>query len=104
MNQVLICLKKNNEIFKLDVLDTKRRELVALGYAIRVGNLESIPRHVKKALDAGATPDEIQEVAEFILGNKHLLYSIVELQKALDFEESERHKYINVINDCKEGQ
>jgi len=104
MKQVLVCLKKNNGVFKLDVLDAKRRELVALGCAIRVGNLESIPIHVKKALDAGASPNEIQKVAEFILGDKYLLYSIVELQKALDFEESERHKYINVVNDCKEGQ
>ena len=103
MDQVLVCLKKNNGVYKLDVLDNRRKELVALGNAIRVGNLESIPRHVKKALDAGASPREIQKVAEFILGDKHLLYAIMALQKALDFEESERHKYIFVVDDCREG-
>jgi len=102
MDQVLICLKKNNGIIKLDLLDTRRKELVALGNAIRIGNLECIPRQVKKALDAGATPDDIHEVAEFIFRDKHLFYSIVALQKALNFEESERQKYISVVNDCKE--
>ena len=103
MNQVLVCLKKNNGVFKLDVLDSRRKELVALGKAIRVNDFESIPRHVKKALDAGASPREIHELAEFILGDKHLLFSIVALQKALNFEESERHDYISVVDDCREG-
>lgn len=101
MNQVLVCLK-NNGVIKLDVLDTRRKELVALGNAIRVGDHKSIPRHVKKALDAGASSDDIQKVAEFILGDKHLLCSLVALQKALDFEESDRHDYISVVEDCRE--
>ena len=102
MNQVLVCLKKNNGVIKLDVLDNRRKELVALGNALRVGDLESIPKHVKKALDAGASPDEIQEVAEFILGNNQIFYSMVTLLKALNFEESERQDYISVVDDCRE--
>ena len=102
MNQVLVCLKKNNGVIKLDVLDSRRKQLVALGNAIRNGHAESIPIHVKKALDAGASPNEIHEVADFILGYRNLLSSIVTLQKALEFEESERKKYISVVDDCRE--
>jgi hypothetical protein len=37
MEQVLICLQKNNGDIRLDVLDIKRRELVEIGYALRMG-------------------------------------------------------------------
>ena len=54
MEQGLICLKKNG-VVNIDVLDSRRRELVALGKAILTGNNCSIAKHVEKALDAGAS-------------------------------------------------
>lgn len=102
MNQVLICLKEKNGSIRLDVLDSWRKELVALGKSIRTGDLKSIPNHVRKSLDAGASPKDIQMVAEFILGDKKLLSSILALQKALSYEESNRKDYISIIDDCKE--
>ena len=102
MNQVLICLKKNNGKIRLDVLDSRRKELVALGNAIRLGNLESIPRHVKNALDAKASADDILKVAEFIIGDKQLLSSIIVLKKALDYEKNDRHNHISILDDCRE--
>jgi hypothetical protein len=102
MNQVLVCLKKNNGIIRLDTLDSWRKELVELGNAIRVGDLVSIPRHVRKALDAGASSDDIKKVAEFILGDRQLLSSILILQRSLDLEESDRHDFISIVDDCRE--
>ena len=102
MEQVLVCLKKNNGSIGLDVLDTKRKELVAIGNAIRAGCVGSISKHVKKALDGGASPEEIQEVVEYVLGDGRLLSSIAELLRALQFEENDRHGYISVVDDCRE--
>lgn len=101
MNQVLVCLKKK-EGYNLDVLDTRQKELVALGNVIRKGKTSSIAQHVKKALDSGATSDDILKVASFILGDKHLLNSIMELLTALSYEEANRHDYISAVDDCRE--
>ena len=103
MNQVLICLQKNNGNIKLDVLDNRRKELVAIGNAIRAGCMDSIQMHVKKALNVGASPEEIRRVVEYILGDGRLLSSISELLKALRFEETDRHGYISVVDDCREN-
>lgn len=102
MEQVLVCLKKNNGSIRLDVLDTKRKELVAIGNTIRAGCIGSISKHVKKALDSGASPKEIQKVVEYVLGNGQLLRSIAEVLRALEFEENDRQGYISVVDDCRE--
>ena len=103
MNQVLACLQKNHENIRLDVLDSRRKELVAIGNAIRAGCVDTIPMHVKKALNAGASPEEIQKVVEYILGDGRLLSSISELLRSLRFEENDRHVYISVVDDCREN-
>jgi hypothetical protein len=102
MNQVLVCLKNRNT-YNIGVLDKKQKELVELGNTIRKGKTESIAHHVKSALDAGATNDDILTVASFILGDKKILNSIIELIMALSFEESKRRDYISVVEDCRES-
>jgi AhpD family alkylhydroperoxidase len=103
MNQVLICLQKNNGNIRLDLLDRRRQELVAIGNAIRAGCVDSISMHVEKALEAGASPKEIQKVVEYILGDGRLLNSISELLRALRFGEADRHGYISIVDDCREN-
>jgi alkylhydroperoxidase/carboxymuconolactone decarboxylase family protein YurZ len=102
MNQVLVCLKKKNGNIRLDILDSRRKELVALGNTIRAGDLASLPKQISNALDAGASQDEIRMVAEFIVGDKHLFSAIQIMQKTLNYEESKRKKYISIVDDCKE--
>jgi len=80
----------------MDVLDPWRKQLVGLGNAIRNGDTASIPRHVKDALDAGATREDIQQVVEFIIGDEGLLRSILILKEALDFEGNIRRDYISL--------
>ena len=72
MDQVLICLKKNNGNIRIDALDEKRRELVALGNAIRVSDLDSILNHLKYAKEAGASYDEIRQVVRFMIEGKNM--------------------------------
>jgi 4-carboxymuconolactone decarboxylase len=43
-------------------LDEKTRELVKLGQAIGVGSEGAVHSHTRKAVDAGATPEEIRHV------------------------------------------
>jgi hypothetical protein len=59
--------------------------------------------HVKKSLDSGASTEEILKVVEYILGDGKLLISIVELLRALQFEENDRHGCISVVDDCREN-
>jgi len=101
MNQVLICLKNKNRI-NLGVLDGRQKELVELGNVIRLGKTELISSHVKKALDSGATKEDILCVVSFILGDEKLLNAIIELLSALSFEEANRSEYISIIDDCRE--
>jgi hypothetical protein len=53
--------------------------------------------HFCKALDRGWSREDILEVVSCILGNKNLLYSIIELLTCLSFEEANRHEYIDVL-------
>lgn len=101
MRQVLIHLEKKNGL-KLDKLTAKQRELIALGNSLVAGNAHSISHHVRKALDTGATKKDILKVASFVIGDTHLLLSIIELLRALRFEESDRASYISVVEDCTE--
>ena len=101
MKQVLICLERKNSM-KPDELTAKQKELIALGTSLITGNIHSITLHVKKALDEGATKNEILKVASFAIGNKRLLISIIELLRALRFEETDRKDYISIIDDCRE--
>ena len=101
MKQVLIYLEKKNGL-KADVLSAKQRELIALGTSLIAGNTHSISNHVNKALNEGATKNDILKVASFAIGNTRLLLSIIELIRALEFEENDRKSYISVIEDCRE--
>ena len=101
MEQVLVCLKSNG-VIKIDVLDTWRKELVALGKAILSGNKHSIETHVSAALDAGASHEDIMKVVAFIMSDNRLLTSILELIKTLSYEESRRTEHISIINDVRE--
>lgn len=102
MNQVLICLIKNNGRIRLDVLDKRRTELVALGNALRVGDVKAISKHVKKALDEGATVEDIKKVAAFVVGDDQLVRSLLKLQRVLNYEATMRHGHISIIDDCRE--
>ena len=101
MQQVLICLKKKKDLY-LGVLNTRQKELVALGNAIRSGNKYSIKTRVKKALDAGASFDEILEVLAIIIGDKLFLTSILETLGILRYETNRRAPFISIIDDVRE--
>ena len=101
MQQVLICLKKKKGLY-LGVLDTRQKELVALGNAIRAGNTYSIATRVKKALDAGAPIEEILKVLAFIVGDERLLSSIMEILSILRYENDRRAPWISVVDDVRE--
>ncbi len=51
-----------NEIHELGALDEKTRRLVKLAYAIAIGSEGATHAHVRKALNAGCTEDEIFQV------------------------------------------
>jgi AhpD family alkylhydroperoxidase len=68
------------------VLDTRTKELVAVGTAITARCKYCIAIHVEKALNAGATAEEILEVATvaILMGGGPALTYIVEVKKALE--------------------
>jgi len=101
MDLVLVYLKKYGAI-SIDVLDNKRKELVALGNILRSECNEDIATQIEKALDAGATRYDILKVVGFILGDIRLLNSIIELLRILNYEENKRSEYISVIDDVRE--
>ena len=101
MQQVLVCLKKKG-VINLDVLDTKRKELVTLGIAIKAGCKRDIATHIEKALDAGASREDILKVVAFIIGDTRLFISILELLKVLSYEENQRTECISVVDDVRE--
>ena len=101
MEQVLICLKKN-KIINVNVLDNRRRELIALGMGIIAGDINSIAGLVEKAINAGATREDILKIITYIVGDERLLSSIIELLRALDYEENQRAEVISVLNDVRE--
>lgn len=73
------------------VLDTKTKELIALGMAITARCTYCIGIHVNKALHAGVTHAEIVEVCKvaMLMGGGPAMTYIAEVKKALDlFEKS----------------
>ncbi len=68
------------------VLDLKTKELIAIGTALTARCKYCIALHVKKALDAGATRDEILEAATvaILMGGGPAMTYVVDLKKALD--------------------
>ncbi len=101
MNQVLVSLKMPG-IFNLEILDDKRKELVLLGNILRYGEINAIADQVRKTFDAGATCEDICKVASFVIRDKKIFNTIVELLRAIRYEENKRTPYISVIDDCKE--
>jgi AhpD family alkylhydroperoxidase len=71
---------------KEGVLDTKTKELVALGTAITARCKYCIAIHVENALRVGATKEEIFEVATVavLMGGGPAMTYIVEVRKALE--------------------
>jgi AhpD family alkylhydroperoxidase len=74
------------QVLKEGTLDTKTKELITVGTAITARCKYCIALHVKKALDAGATRDEIFEAATvaMMMGGGPAMTYIVEVKKALD--------------------
>jgi len=71
---------------KEGVLDTKTKELVAVGTSITARCKYCIAIHVEKALNAGASREEILEVATvaILMGGGPAMTYVVEVKKALD--------------------
>ncbi len=67
-------------------LDLKTKELIALGMGLTARCTYCIGIHTEKALNAGATPEELWEVATVavLMGGGPALTYVAELQKALD--------------------
>lgn len=67
-------------------LDTKTKELIALGTAITARCKYCIALHVKKSLEVGATREEILEAAtvSILMGGGPALTHVAEVKKALD--------------------
>lgn len=74
------------KVLKEGTLDTKTKELITLGTAITARCKYCIALHVKKALDAGATKEEIMETATvaILMGGGPAMTYVVEVKKALD--------------------
>ncbi len=73
-------------VLKEGVLDTKTKELIAIGTAITARCKYCIAIHVEKALNAGATKEEILEAAAvaMLMGGGPAMTYIVEVKKALE--------------------
>jgi alkylhydroperoxidase/carboxymuconolactone decarboxylase family protein YurZ len=101
MEQVLISLKMPG-IISLGILDHKRKELVLLGNILRSGEINAISKQLRKTFDAGATRENILTVASFVIGDSTVLNVIIELLKAIRYEENNRAQNISILEDCKE--
>lgn len=80
--------KLHNEAIKDGALSTKNKELIALGIAIAVRCTGCIQCHVKAAIDAGATREEICEavgVAILMSGGPGTVYGSMALEAADQF-------------------
>ncbi len=77
------------EVLCDNVLDTKTKELIALGMAITARCAYCIGIHVGKALHAGCTHAEIVEVCKvaMLMGGGPAMTYIAEVKKALDMYE-----------------
>lgn len=75
-----------NEVLKEGTLDTKTKELITLGTAITARCKYCIAIHVKKALDAGATKEEILEASSvaILMGGGPAMTYVTDVKKALD--------------------
>ena len=78
-----------NEVLCDCVLDTKTKELIALGMAITARCSYCIGIHVGKAMHAGVTHAEIVEVCKvaMLMGGGPAMTYIAEVKKALDMYE-----------------
>jgi AhpD family alkylhydroperoxidase len=74
------------EVLREGTLDTKTKELIAIGTSITARCKYCIAIHVDKALKAGATKEEIMEAATvaILMGGGPAMTYIVEVKKALD--------------------
>ena len=77
------------EVLSDNVLDTKTKELIALGMAITARCAYCIGIHVGKAMHAGCTHAEIIEVCKvaMLMGGGPAMTYISEVKKALDMYE-----------------
>lgn len=68
------------------VLDRKTKEFVALGMSLSSGCAYCIEVHVQKALDAGATPQELIAVCHvaMVMGGSPAMTYVAEVHKALE--------------------
>ena len=73
-------------VLKPGTLDLKTEELIALGMGLTSRCKYCIGIHTQKALAAGATPQELWEVATVavMMGGGPAMTYVAELQKALD--------------------
>lgn len=85
-----------------NIPDTKTKELIALESAVITGCKHCIAGHVEKALDAGASEEEILRVASTLVGGETTLSSAAELLRALRYEENKRAEWISVVDDVRE--
>lgn len=75
-----------NSVIKPGRLDTRTKELIALGTSITAHCMYCIDIHVQQALEAGATKEEILEAAlvSILMGGGPALTYVAEVKKALD--------------------
>ena len=73
-------------VLKPGTLDLKTKELIALGMGLTARCKYCIGIHVEKALQAGATPAELWEVATVavMMGGGPALTYVAELHKAIE--------------------
>lgn len=73
-------------VLKEGVLDTKTKELIAIGTSITARCKYCIAIHVEKALNAGAAKEEILEAAivAILMGGGPAMTYVSEVKKALD--------------------
>lgn len=73
-------------VLKEGVLDTKTKELIAIVTSITARCKYCIAIHVEKALNAGATKEEIFESAKvaILMGSGPAMTYVSEVKKALD--------------------
>lgn len=78
-----------NEVLCDGVLDTRTKEMVALGMAITARCSYCIGIHVNKALHVGVTHAEIVEVCKvaMLMGGGPAMTYVAEVKKALDLFE-----------------
>ena len=91
----------NKEAYS-NILSPVARELLALGLAVTLGDKKIIIKHVKKALDAGATKEEILRIVSTLVRDGPDLESIITLLNALNYEENKRADYISILDDLSE--